>query len=417
VPEPQPQPSDVLSLSGVRVVDLTRFVAGPLCTFFLASLGAEVLAVESPVTSPSRRLPPFASPNGGASNEFVDGAMSIPFLKRGRGKRSVAIALDTDEGAALVRRLAADADVFVENARPGSLHTSFGLGYEDLAPDNPRLVYCSISGYGHSGPLADRPAMDMAVQAASGVMAKTGFADGPPVRAGIAIGDHVAASFAALGIVAALRQRDLTGKGQHIDLAMLDVLTALVWDEPVDHYDAIGMPVRTGNADPRGAPINVYECRDGWVAVTLSNDEQWRGLCAVMNRAELLDAFPTVRERARHAREVDAAVSQWAAPLTADAVGRAFLDLGIAAARVRDPIAARDDPHLQARGVLEPLHHPDAGGRGSGFLGPRLPIAFEGRAERLAPAEQLGASTDAVLAAIGVSATELETLHAKGVIV
>jgi formyl-CoA transferase len=401
----------------VRVVDLTRFVAGPLCTFFLASLGAEVLAVESPQLSPSRRLPPFASPDGGTTAEYVDGALSIPFLKRGRGKRSVAIALDTDEGAALVRRLAATADVFVENARPGSLHASFGLGYEDLAPHNPGLVYCSISGYGHRGPLADRPAMDMAVQAASGVMAKTGFADGPPVRTGIAIGDHVAASFAALGIVAALRQRDLTGTGQHIDLAMLDVLTALVWDEPVDHYDAIGMPVRTGNADPRGAPINVYECADGWVAVTLSNDEQWRGLCAVMQRDDLGDAFPTVRERARHAADVDAAVAEWAAPLTADAVERAFLDLGIAAARVRDPIAARDDAHLQARGVLEPLQHPDAGGRASGFLGPRLPIAFDGRTATLTPAEQLGASTDVALAAAGVAEAEIAALRAKGVIV
>ena len=406
-----------LPLSGVRVIDLTRFVSGPLCTFFLASLGADVIAIEDVKPSPSRHLPPFAHPDGGSTTEYVDGAMSVPFLKRGRGKRSVAIALGTDEGVALVRRLAHDADVFVENARPGSMAASFGLGYDELAAVNPRVVYCSISGYGHTGPDAARPAMDMAVQAASGLMAKTGFADGPPLRTGIAIGDHVAASFAALGIVSALRQRDSTGRGQHVDLAMLDVLTALVWDEPVDHYAAAGMPVRTGNADPRGAPINVYACTDGWVAVTLSSDEQWRGLCKVMDREDLVERLPTVRERARAAVEVDAAVSAWAASRSAPEVERTFLDLGIAAALVRDPVAARDDAHVAARALLEPLRHPAAGDDApSGFLGPRLPIAFDGRAARLPPAEPLGASTEAVLRSSGVSDAELVALRDGGIV-
>jgi crotonobetainyl-CoA:carnitine CoA-transferase CaiB-like acyl-CoA transferase len=237
------------------------------------------------------------------------------------------------------------------------------------------------------------------------------------LRTGIAIGDHVAASFAALGIVSALRQRDATGRGQHVDLAMLDVLTALVWDEPVDHYAAAGMPVRTGNADPRGAPINVYACTDGWVAVTLSSDEQWRGLCKVMDREDLVERLPTVRERARAAVEVDAAVSAWAASRSAPEVERAFLDLGIAAALVRDPVAARDDAHVAARALLEPLRHPAAGDDvPSGFLGPRLPIAFDGRAARLPPAEPLGASTEAVLRSSGVSDAELVALRDGGIV-
>jgi crotonobetainyl-CoA:carnitine CoA-transferase CaiB-like acyl-CoA transferase len=149
----------------------------------------------------------------------------------------------------------------------------------------------------------------------------------------------------------------------------------------------------------------------------LSNDEQWQGLCAVMGRVDLLDALPTVRERARNAAVVDAAVAGWAAPLPVDAVERAFLDLGIAAARVRDPISARDDSHLAARELFEPLHHPSAADEPSGFLGPRLPIAFDGRARSLPPAEQLGASTDTVLEAAGVSTAELAELREKGVIV
>jgi crotonobetainyl-CoA:carnitine CoA-transferase CaiB-like acyl-CoA transferase len=407
--------TDALPLSGTRVLDLTRFVAGPLCTFFLASLGAEVLAIEDVAPSPSRRLPPFAHPDGGATAAYVDGALSIPFLKRGRGKRSVAIALGTPEGPDIVRRLAGTADVFVENTRPGAMESSFGLGYETLSTLNPRLVYCSISGYGQTGPLASRPAMDMAVQAASGVMAKTGFADGPPVRAGIAIGDHVAASFGALGVVAALRQRDATGRGQHVDLAMFDALTALVWDEPVDHYASAGMPVRTGNADPRGAPINVYACTDGWVAVTLSSDEQWRGLAATMGRDDLIARWPTVRERARDAAEVDATVAAWAATLPAADVEAAFLALGIAAARVRDPAAASDDAQVAARELLEPLRHPAASAL-SGFLGPRLPIAFDGRAASLPPAESLGTSTDAVLREAGYDDAEIASLHERGVV-
>jgi crotonobetainyl-CoA:carnitine CoA-transferase CaiB-like acyl-CoA transferase len=178
------------------------------------------------------------------------------------------------------------------------------------------------------------------------------------------------------------------------------------------------MPVRTGNADPRGAPINVYECTDGWVAVTLSNDEQWRGLCGVMARADLLDTYPTVRERARAAAEVDAAVGAWAAALPAADVEAAFLALGIAAAQVRDPVAARDDPHLAARGVLEPLVHAAAGegAAPSGFLGPRLPIAFDGRAPSLPPAEALGTSTDAVLRAAGIDEKQLAALRERGVV-
>ena len=211
-------------LAGVRVLDVSRFVSGPLCTFLLASMGAEVISVESPRVSTSRRLPPFALPEGGNTRDYVEGALSIPFLKRSRGKRSVALDVTRPEGAAIVRTLAARADVFVENSRSDAM-AGFGLDYAQLAAINERLVYCAISGYGYDAP--DRPAMDNIVQAASGVMAKTGFADGPPLRAGITIADHTSATFAALGVLAALRQRDRTGRGQLVDVAMLDVLTAL----------------------------------------------------------------------------------------------------------------------------------------------------------------------------------------------
>lgn len=404
-----------LPLGGVRVVDVTRFVAGPLSTFFLASMGAEVIAVERPGGEQSRLLAPFGRPDGGSSTTPVDGGMSVPYLKRGRGKRSVAIALDRPEGRDLIRRLAAVADVFVENSRPGAM-ARLGLGYDELAAANPALVYASISGYGQTGPRAGAPAMDQAVQAASGLMAKTGFPDGPPVRTGAAVADFTSAAFAAMGVVAALRQRDRTGHGSRVDLSMLDVLTALVWDEPVDHYAASGVPVRTGNADPRGAPINVYPARDGWVAVTLTTSEQWKHLVVLLGRPEWAEELPTIRERARAGAEIDAAFAAWSATLPAAEVERLLLEIGVPASAVRDPAAAAVDAQLAHRELLEPLHHPLAS-KPSGFLGPRLPIAFPGRVEHLPPAELLGTSTDAVLRAwLDLPDTELARLHTAGVI-
>ncbi|MGO9872967.1 MAG: CaiB/BaiF CoA transferase family protein [Acidimicrobiia bacterium] len=401
-------------LAGVRVLDVSRFVSGPLCTFLLASMGAEVISVESPRASTSRRLPPFAHPDGGNTHDYVEGALSIPFLKRSRGKRSVALDVTHPRGASLVRTLTMRSDVFVENSRSDAM-ASFGLGYEQLALENPRLVYCAISGYGYDVP--DRPAMDNIVQAASGVMAKTGFADGPPLRAGITIADHASATYAALGILAALRQRDATGRGQLVDVAMLDVLTASVWDEPVDHYAAIGMPPRTGNADGRGAPINTYRCADGWIALTCTSDRQWQQLCDLMERDDALTAWPTIRERAGAKEQIDAAVQAWSQTRPVREVEAALLAIGFPAGRVRDPIEAAADQHLRDRGLLSELRHPGApADRPSGFLGAALPISFTGRVE-LPPAELLGASTDAVLGEVGgCDDDDLAQLRADGVI-
>ena len=351
-------------------------------------LGRVAAPIDEPAPAPVR------APLGGSTREYVDGALSIPFLKRSRGKRSVALDLTRREGASLVRTLAERSDVLVENSRSDAME-GFGLGYEQLSVTHPLLVYCAISGYGYDAP--DRPAMDNIVQAMSGVMAKTGFADGPPVRAGITIADHTSATFAALGILAALRQREATGRGQLVDVAMLDVLTALVWDEPVDYYAAIGMPPRTGNADGRGAPINTYRCADGWISVTCTSDSQWQRLCNLMERDDALQRWPTIRERVGAAGEIDAAVEAWTSTRPVREVESAFLAIGLPAGRVRDPIEAATDPALAARGLLTDLRHPAAPpDRPSGFLGPRLPISFAGRVE-LPPAEQLGTSTDSVL--------------------
>ncbi len=401
-------------LSGVRVLDVSRFVSGPLCTFFLASLGAEVIAVEAPEPSPSRRLGPFALPGGGAAAEMAPGAVAMPFLKRARGKRSVAVDIRAPEGQDVLRALARRCDVFVDNSSPGVM-ARFGLAYDDLVAENAGLVYCAISGYGQGAP--DRTAMDNIVQAMSGLMARTGFPDGPPLRSGITVADHTTAVFAALGVVAALRGRDATGRGGLVDVSMLDVLTALVWDEAVDHYAQAGLPVRTGNADARGAPINTYRCADGWVSVTCTSDVQWERFCRGIGRDDLLARFPDQRARARGAAEIDREIEAWASARPAAEVEAAFLAANLPAGRVRDPLEAVEDPAVVARGLMEDLRHPDAPvDRPSGYRGPRLPILFDGRVP-LAPAEPLGASTDAVLRELaGYGPGALARLRRAGVI-
>lgn len=403
------------ALDGVRVVDLSRMVSGPLSTFWLANLGAEVLAVERVGNDLQRGLAPFASPAGGLVETPVEGGLSVPYLKRHRGKRSVVIAYDTPAGAALLRSLVARADVFVENARPG-LMERLGLGWADLGAVNPRLVYVSVSGFGQDGPDAARPAMDHVVQARSGLMAKTGFADGPPTRAGSTVGDFLGATFAAMGVLAALRQRDATGVGDHVDVAMLETLSALVWDEPVDHYAATGRPVRTGNADPRGAGIDAYECRDGWIAMCVAGEEQWQRLAVLVGRPEWNTEWPGARDRAAHRDDIDAALRSWAADLRAADAEAQLLAIGVPVSVVREPAETATDVQLAHRRFLVPLRHPDApADQPSGLLGHRLPIAFAGRVDELAPAEPLGASTDAVLRDwLGLGARERAALRADG---
>jgi crotonobetainyl-CoA:carnitine CoA-transferase CaiB-like acyl-CoA transferase len=403
------------ALDGVRVVDVSRMVSGPLSTFWLANLAAEVLAVERVGNDAQRGLAPFASPAGGLVETPVDGGLSVPYLKRHRGKRSVVIAYDTPAGAKLLRALVARADVFVQNARPGVM-ARFGLGWPDLRAVNPRLVYVSVSGFGQDGPDSSRPAMDHVVQARSGLMAKTGFPDGPPTRAGSTVGDFLAATFAAMGVLGALRQRDATGLGDHVDVAMLETLSALVWDEPVDHYAATGRPMRTGNADPRGAGIDAYECRDGWIAMCMAGESQWERLAVLVGHPEWNTDWPSARARAEHRDDIDAAMRSWAAGLGAADAEAQLLAIGVPVSVVLDPAETATDPQLAFRQFLTPLRHslapPD---RPSGLLGHRLPIAFAGRLDELPPAEPLGASTDAVLHDwLGLDAPALADLRQSG---
>jgi CoA:oxalate CoA-transferase len=403
-------------LAGVVVLDLGRIVAGPLCSFMLASLGATVIRIDQPGGDVSWKAPPFIGAEG-ATNESPRqaDAISLAHAKRDRGKRSIVIDLESAEGRSLFTTLATKADVLVENYRPSTLER-LGLGYETLLAENPRLIYCAISGYGLTGPYRNRVAMDIAIQAASGFLSHTGFPDGPPIKTGATVGDQVPAVYAALGILAALRQREATGQGQLVDVAMFDVRASLVWDEPLELYEDQGLGVRWGNSDPRGGPLNVYATIDGWVALVIASGTQWTHLCELMGRPDLAVA-QTVAARTKRLAELDGAVADWCRDQEAAPLAASLQSVGIPSAMVVDAIQLRHDPHALARGTLAPLAHPASPDRPSGYLGAVLPVRMSGHPVTPPPAETLGASTRSVLSdLLGLSPDEVDGLADRGVI-
>ena len=272
-------------LEGIRVLDLTRALAGPYCTMMLADLGADVIKVERPGRGDDSRGwgPPFVGqPYGPYTGE------SAYFIAANRNKRSITVNLKSPEGQEIVRRLAATSDALVENFRTGVLD-GMGLGYEDLHALYPRLVYCSISGYGRTGPYAERPGYDFIIQAEGGMMGITGPEEGPPSRVGVPIVDITAGMFAAAGVLAALRSRDHTGDGQLVDISLLDTQVALLANVGSNYLIGGVPPRRLGNAHPNIAPYEAFRARDRWFALAAANERQWATLCGAIGRPGLKD--------------------------------------------------------------------------------------------------------------------------------
>ena len=402
-------------LEGIRVLDLSRMVSGPTCCFYLAALGAEVIRIEPPGGDNTWLSPPMVGPDGIHRGKRRPRDIPVSPLRKGRGKRSIVLDLKQEDGRAVFLRLVDRSDVLVENAVPGVM-ARLGLDHAALAARNPRLVHCSITGYGADGPYRDKPAMDLAVQAISGLMAKTGFPDGPPTKVGATVGDQIPAAFAAIGILAALRQRDADGRGQHVDVAMLDGLLSVLWDEPLDVYEDDGLPERIGNGDPRGAPLDCYRTADGWITLVCTSDPQFQRIAHLVGRPEWIERFPPIPTRAVARDEINGTVGKWVAERTSAEAVAAFDGIAVPAGIVQTPWAARHDPHVAHRGSLEPLRHPDLA-EPSPFLGARLPVRLSRAATDTTPAEPLGASTDAVLRdLVGLSDDEIARLRSGGVL-
>ncbi len=408
------------ALAGLRILDLTAYLSGPFATMTLAGLGADVIKIERrDGGDPARTFPPFCGPGGAELLEQTSPAdESVAILKRNRGKRSLTLDLGVAKGRELFLRLVQRADVVIENLAPGVMDR-WGLDYAALAAANPRIILCSISGFGRTGPKRELGAFDPIIQASALTMATNGFADGPPVRTGISFGDTVPALYAALGILAALRKRDRTGCGTAIDIPMHDCLVAMLMVEPVEAQVGWGYPLRTGSRIPRLAPCNVYACRDGFVALNAAPPRLWRRLAKLIG-TPALQAAGLVPLAARLQRQdwLDREVAAWVATQTVAEIVALTAAHGVPCAKVvetLDELVA--DPSLRAHGLLHPLEHPLTG-TVPGVVAPGIPVGSLGEvAGPLPRAPLLGEHTDRILAdELGLAAAEIAELRRQDII-
>jgi len=392
-------------LEGVRVLDLTRVVAGPFATAVLADLGADVIKVERPGTGDDYRYGPSQK-----------GRTSLSFQNTNRGKRSITLDVRVPEGRELFLRLVERADAVVENFRAGWLARQ-GLSAEALQARNPRCVVASLSGFGQTGPWAGRASYDIVAQASGGFLAMTGFPDGPPVRGGGALADFVGGLYLALGVVAAVRDAERTGKGRVLDLSNQDAVFAIT-DSWATIAEGLGVEAeRTGNQHPFTAPYDCFATRDGWVVVGTASNKLFRRLCTAIGRPELGgdERFRSHRGRAARREEINGIVGAWVRERSCDEVLAALGPEGadVPCARVARPDELARDPQLAARGMLERHPHPEEG-----------EVVFHGnplrfvdappRARPLAPA--LGEHTAEVLGELGLGPEDLERLAEAGVL-
>jgi crotonobetainyl-CoA:carnitine CoA-transferase CaiB-like acyl-CoA transferase len=392
-------------LEGFRVLDLTRVVAGPFATAMLADLGAEIVKIERPRTGDDYRYGPSKK-----------GETSLSFQNNNRGKRSITLDVRNDRGRDLFMRLVDTADVVVENFRAGWMAKQ-GLGPEAIQARNPRCVVASLSGFGQTGPLAGRASYDIVAQATSGFMSMTGFADGPPVRGGGALGDYVGGLYLGVGIVTALLERERSGRARVLDLSNQDAMFA-VTDSALTIHEGIGAhSMRVGNQHPFTAPYDCFATLDGHIVVASASNRLFRRLCEGIGRPELAsdERYANHRVRAQHREELNGVFAAWAAERSCDAVLAALGPDGadVPVARVVRPEDLADDPQMQARGMIERHPHPRVGE--VVFHG--NPLHFDDlppRARALAP--ELGEDNAAVYAELGLAADDLDALREDGIV-
>ena len=406
-------------LDDIRVIDLTQALSGPLCTAHLAVLGAEVIKIERPDTGDvARHNPPFAGRRGVTPDAALPDDISTCALKRNRDKKSVAIDLSTPDGLDLLKRLVAKADVVVENFRPG-VAAALGIDHASLMRIRPGLVCCSISGFGSSGPYRQWSAMDTLVQAMAGVMAVTGAAGGPPTKTGLNVADIMPALFASTAILAALRQRDRTGLGESIEVAMFDCLVSLLWDEPLEYYVERELPSRSGNRFLRFAPWNTYAARDGYIVLCSGQQAHFAALCKLMGRPQLIEdeRFSTMARRIEHVDEIDDQIGRWVALHDRVDLITKCQAAGVVCGPVNELVDVVNDPGIAARGMVKPLLHPVFGAIANAGA-PEYPVRFGSTpVEFTEAAPALGQHTQAVLEdLLGLSEVEIDALAERGVV-
>ena len=374
-------------LKGIRVIDLARILAGPWAGQTLADLGADVIKVEAPEGDDTRRWgPPFVE-NGGEKTAAY-------FHSANRGKRGITCDFRTAEGQELVRKLVADADVVIENFKVGGL-AKYGLDWESLRKVNPRLVYCSITGFGQDGPYAHRAGYDFIIQGMSGLMSVTGAPDGQPQKVGVAVTDIFTGVYAATGILAALIQRGRTGEGQQVDMALLDVATSIMANQAMNYLASGKVPGMMGNAHPNLAPYAVFDCKDGWLILATGNDGQYQRLCKILGLGDMATApeyrtnADRIANREEMTRRITAATKTWS---KVDLLAACEAE-GVPAGPINSLDEVFADPQVIARKLqIAP----------EGLPGLRSPMTFSGAELALdRPAPRLGQHQDEVLRDLG----------------
>jgi formyl-CoA transferase len=393
----------VSALAGLRVVDQTQVMAGPSCSMLLADMGADVIKIEPPEGEASRRQ----------GYQVVPG-VSAAFVAINRNKRGITLDLKQPDGVQILKKLVATADVLVENYRPG-VARRLGVDYETLKTLNPRLVYCSISGFGQTGPYAPRGGYDLIAQGMSGIMSVTGHPGGAPVKVGIPIADLGAGLFATFGILCALRARRTTGRGQFVDTSLFEAALALsVW-EATEYWFTDRTPQPMGSAHRMNAPYQAFRASDGYFTVGAANSKLWPLFCGVIERKELLDdaRFTNVALRVKHRAELQAEIEK----ATVHQPRQHWLErceaAGIPAGPIYSVPEALADPHAQARGMVQELPHPVAGR--VKVLGNPVKMSASPPVMRKA-APQPGEDTDAVLKELGFSTDDIAALRTKRVV-
>lgn len=394
-----------LPLAGITVIDFTQIYNGPYATFLMAQAGARVIKVEPPEGEHLRK-------------RAAAGGAALPFAMLNGGKLSVTANLKSAEGLALAAELAAQADVLVENFAPGVLNR-LGLGYEVLSARNPGLVYASGSGYGSDGPYRDYPAMDLTIQAISGVMSTTGESDGPPLKAGPAVCDFFGGVHLYGAVVTALFDRQRCGLGRRVEVSMIEAIYTSMTSNLGLYFGSGGDgPSRTGNRHGGLSlcPYNVYPCSDGHIAVICNHESHWQGLLKAMGREDMLGdtSLDSMVKRVARMDDVDSFVSSWTHSLPKQLAFERLLAHRVPSAPVRNLDEVVADPHLRARGMLQDLAHPEFGT----ITVPASPMRYAG-SERpaAAPSARLGAhNTEVYGGLLGRSAEALRQLQAHGAI-
>jgi len=392
-------------LEGIKVLDLSRVLAGPYCTMMLGDLGADVIKVERPGEGDETRE--WGPPDAAGESAY--------YLCVNRNKRGITVDLKAPEGREIIKKLAARSDIIIENYKVGTL-ARLGLGYEDIKKINPGIIYCSITGFGQYGPYKDRPGYDFIIQGMGGIMSITGDPDGPPMKVGVAIVDITAGLFACSSILAALYYREKTGLGQYIDISLLDSVVAWLANVGSNYLISGELPKRYGNAHPNIVPYEPFQAKDGvWIALGVGNDRQWRDFCRLAGLEHLADdpRFAINPQRVIHRKELIPIIAEKMKERTSDEWLEELDKLKIPCGPINTLDRVFSDPQVQARGMVVEVPHPKAG-KVKFVASPMKFSLTPCIVERHPPL--LGEHTEEVLKELGYSDDEIRSLREKGVI-